>query len=156
MVLLANHLLSQAKKQGFFDKNSEHDEFAFYPPKTWALLMRPPKMTKVAGGTQARAWFTKSVFLGNTDLDVLCASSLYLNCEKPAVLADSPICAKKCRKSLTKLPLGTRTLPNQFTNNLGNEIMSGCSVLIPLGLLLRTHEHMELPKIIHVESKLGG
>ena len=50
-------------KKGLFDENGENDEFAFYPLKTRALLLRPPKttkMTKMAGVTQEKAWFRKS------------------------------------------------------------------------------------------------
>ena len=49
-------------ERGRFDENGENDEFAFYPPKTRVLLVRPPtttKMTKMAGVTQAKAWFRK-------------------------------------------------------------------------------------------------
>ena len=45
------------------DENGENDEFAFYPLKTRASLLRPPrttKMMKMAGVTQANAWFRKS------------------------------------------------------------------------------------------------
>ena len=37
---------------------------ALYPPETGALLLRPPKTTKMirlAGVTQAKAWFTTSM-----------------------------------------------------------------------------------------------
>ena len=50
-------------KGGRFDENGENDEFAFYPLKTRASLIRPPKttkMTKMAVVTQAKAWFRKS------------------------------------------------------------------------------------------------
>ena len=50
-------------KRGRFDENGENDKFAFYPLKTRASLLRPPKttkMTKMAGVTQAKAWFRKS------------------------------------------------------------------------------------------------
>ena len=50
-------------KRGCFDKNGEKDEFAFYPLKTTASLLRPPKttkMTKIASVTQAKSWFRKS------------------------------------------------------------------------------------------------
>ena len=39
-------------KKGRLDENGENDEFAFYPLKTSASLLRPPKttkMTKMAG-----------------------------------------------------------------------------------------------------------
>ena len=58
-VFLVNRVLSPAKR-GCFDKNGENDEFAFYPLKTRASLLRPPKMTKMASVTQAKAWFRKS------------------------------------------------------------------------------------------------
>ena len=48
---------------GCFDENDENDEFTFYPLKTRASLLRPPKttkMTKMAGVTQEKAWFRKS------------------------------------------------------------------------------------------------
>ena len=54
--------LSPAKR-GRFDENGENHELAFYPLKTRASLFRPPKttkMTKMAGVTQAKAWFRKS------------------------------------------------------------------------------------------------
>ena len=54
--------LSPAKKWPF-DETGENDEFAFYPLKTRASLLRPlktTKMTKMAGVTQAKAWFGKS------------------------------------------------------------------------------------------------
>ena len=41
----------------------EKDDFAFDPPKTKVLLLRPPKttkLTKMAGVTQAKAWFRKN------------------------------------------------------------------------------------------------
>ena len=50
-------------KRGRFDENGENDEFAFYPLKTRASLLTPPrstKMTNMAGFTQAKAWFRKS------------------------------------------------------------------------------------------------
>ena len=50
-------------KRGRFDENGENDDFAFYPLKTRASLLRPPKttkMTKMADVTQAKAWFQKS------------------------------------------------------------------------------------------------
>ena len=50
-------------KRGRFDENDENDGFAFYPLSTRASLLRPPKttkMTKMAGVTQAKAWFRKS------------------------------------------------------------------------------------------------
>ena len=53
-------------KRGRFDENGENDEFAFYSLKTRASLLRPPKttkMTKMAGVTQAKAWFRKSGFV---------------------------------------------------------------------------------------------
>ena len=49
---------------GRFDENGENDESAFYPLKTGASLHGPPKTTKVtkmAGVTQAKAWFGKSL-----------------------------------------------------------------------------------------------
>ena len=49
-------------KRGHFDENGANDEFAFYPLKTRASLLRPPKttkMTKMAGVTQEKAWFRK-------------------------------------------------------------------------------------------------
>ena len=51
-------------KRGHFDENGENDEFAFYPLKTRVWLLRPPKttkMTKMAGVTQEKAWFRKSL-----------------------------------------------------------------------------------------------
>ena len=50
-------------KRGCFDENGENDEFAFYPPRTMVSLLRRPKTTKItkmAGVTQAKAWFSKS------------------------------------------------------------------------------------------------
>ena len=44
-VLLVNRVLSPAKK-GPFDENSKNDEFAFYPLKTRASLLRPRKRRK--------------------------------------------------------------------------------------------------------------
>ena len=49
-------------ERGRSDENGENGEFAFYPLKTRASLLRPPKMTKIAGVTQAKAWFRKSRF----------------------------------------------------------------------------------------------
>ena len=43
-------------ERGRVDKNGENDEFTFYPLKTRASLLRPPKatkMTKMAGVAQA-------------------------------------------------------------------------------------------------------
>ena len=34
-------------KRGRFDENGESDEFAYYPLKTKASLLRPPKTTKI-------------------------------------------------------------------------------------------------------------
>ena len=45
--------------RGCFDENGENDEFAFYPLKTQASLFKHPKTTKIAGVTQAKAWFRK-------------------------------------------------------------------------------------------------
>ena len=48
-------------KRGRFDENGENDEFALYPAKTRVWLLRPPKttkMTKMAGVTQEKAWFS--------------------------------------------------------------------------------------------------
>ena len=62
-VSLASRVFVSCQKEGRFDKNGEKDDFAFYPLKTRALLLRPPKTTKVtkmAGVTQAKAWFRKS------------------------------------------------------------------------------------------------
>ena len=50
---------------GRFDENGENDEFAFYPLKTRASLLRPPKMMqmkKMAGATQAKAMVRKRRF----------------------------------------------------------------------------------------------
>ena len=44
-------------KRGCFDENSKNDEFTFYALKARASLLRPPKTTKMAGVTQAKAWF---------------------------------------------------------------------------------------------------
>ena len=47
-------------------KTAKNDEFAFYPLKTRASLLRPPettKMTKMAVVTQAKAWFRKKTGL---------------------------------------------------------------------------------------------
>ena len=60
-----NHVLGKPcfcplPKRGRFDENSENDEFAFYPLKTRVSLFRTSKttiMTKMAGVTQAKAWF---------------------------------------------------------------------------------------------------
>ena len=55
--------LCPVSKRGRFDESGENDECAFYPLKTRASLLRPPKttkMTKMAGVTQAKAWFRKS------------------------------------------------------------------------------------------------
>ena len=38
-------------KMGRFDENGEDDEFAFYPLKRRASLLRPPKTTKMTIGT---------------------------------------------------------------------------------------------------------
>ena len=57
------HTCRYPAKRGRFDENCENDEFAFYPLKTRASLLRPlktTKMTKMAGVTQAKAWFRKS------------------------------------------------------------------------------------------------
>ena len=57
--------LSLQKKRGF-DENGENDESAFYPVKEWLCSSDPVKamkMTKMAGVTQAKAWFTKGIFL---------------------------------------------------------------------------------------------
>ena len=46
-----------------FDENGENHEFAFYTPKQGVLVVRSPKetkMTKMAGATQAKPWFTKN------------------------------------------------------------------------------------------------
>ena len=51
-------------QRGRFDGNGKNDEFAFYPLKTRASLVRPPKTTKTTrmeGVTQAKAWFRKSL-----------------------------------------------------------------------------------------------
>ena len=42
------------------DEDNENDEF--YPPKTRALLLRPPKTTKMAGVTQARHGLPKASY----------------------------------------------------------------------------------------------
>ena len=50
-------------KKGPFDENGKNGEFAFYPLKTRASLLEPQKTTKItkmAGVTQAKAWFRKS------------------------------------------------------------------------------------------------
>ena len=52
--------LCPVPKRGRFDENGENDEFEFYPLKTRASLLRPPKMTKMTKITQAKAWFRKS------------------------------------------------------------------------------------------------
>ena len=63
-MFLVNRVIVPCQK-GPFDGNGENDEIAFYPVKTRASLLRPPKttrMTKMAGVTQATAWFRKSRF----------------------------------------------------------------------------------------------
>ena len=54
------------QKRGRFDENGENDESAFYPLKTRASLLGPPKttkMTQMPGVTQAKAWFRNSRFV---------------------------------------------------------------------------------------------
>ena len=63
--LLVNRVFFPCQKRGRFAENGENDEFAFYPLKTRASLLRPPKttkmsLTKMAGVTQAKGWFRKS------------------------------------------------------------------------------------------------
>ena len=63
-MFLVNRFFCPLPKRGRFDENGENDEFALYPLKTRASLLRPPKttkMTKMAGVTQAKAWFRKSL-----------------------------------------------------------------------------------------------
>ena len=59
---LVNRVFVPLPKRGHLDKNSKNDEFAFYPLKTRASLLRPTKTTKMAGVAQARhgPWFRKS------------------------------------------------------------------------------------------------
>ena len=68
--------LCPCQNRGRFDENGENDEFAFYPLKTRASLLRPPKtpkMTKMAGVTQAKAW---GLFFPDL-LDILLFTVLY-------------------------------------------------------------------------------
>ena len=62
-VLLVKHDFCPLPKRGRFDENGENDGFAFYPLKARASLLRPPKTTKTAGVTQAKAWFRKAGFV---------------------------------------------------------------------------------------------
>ena len=58
--------LKVPEKRGHFAENGENDEFAFYPLKTRVSLLKPrktTKMTKMAGVTQAKAWFRKEAGL---------------------------------------------------------------------------------------------
>ena len=75
-------------KGGHFDENGKHDQFAFthqnkgFPPQT---PPPPPKkktikMTKVAGGYQAEAWFFKGV--GFSSLSSGPSFSLSMLCQK--------------------------------------------------------------------------
>ena len=76
-MFLVNHVLP---KRGRFDENGENDEFAFYPMKTRASLLRPPKatkMTKMAGVTQEKAWFRKSRFYSSLILGSYSSSISY-------------------------------------------------------------------------------
>ena len=50
-------------KKGPFDETTKKTRIAFYPLKTRALHPRPPKTTKMAGVTQAKAWFRKAGFV---------------------------------------------------------------------------------------------
>ena len=45
-------------KKGPFDEIGKHDKFAFYPPKTRASLLRPPKTTKMTKMSEVskRGW----------------------------------------------------------------------------------------------------
>ena len=56
-MFLVHRVLVSPAKRGEFDENGENDEFAFYPLRTRASLLRPLKTTKMAGVTQAKAWF---------------------------------------------------------------------------------------------------
>ena len=60
---LVNRVFVPCPKRGRFDENGDNNESACYPLKTRASLLRPlktTKMTKMAGVTQAKAWFSKS------------------------------------------------------------------------------------------------
>ena len=62
IVFLVNRICVPCQK-GAFDEDGENDEFAFYPLKRGASLLRHPKTTKMAGVTQAKAWFRKNRFV---------------------------------------------------------------------------------------------
>ena len=64
--------LCSLPKRGHFDENGENDKFAFYPLKARASLLRPSKMTKMAGVTQAQAWFRK----GRVCSSLICCTQL--------------------------------------------------------------------------------
>ena len=58
-VFLVNRVFVPCQKGAVLTKTAKSDEVAFYPLKTRASLLRPPKttkMTKMAGVTQEKAW----------------------------------------------------------------------------------------------------
>ena len=59
-VFLVNRVFVPCQKRGRFDENGENDKFTFHPLKTRASHIRLQKTTKMAGVTQAKAWFRKS------------------------------------------------------------------------------------------------
>ena len=66
--LLVNRAFVPCREEGGFDDNDKNDEFAFHPVKQRLCSLNPvkmTKMTKMAGVTQARAWFTKNRGLGS-------------------------------------------------------------------------------------------
>ena len=62
-VFLAKPCFCPVPERGSWDENGDNDGFAFYPLKTSASLLRPPKMKKMTKITQAKAWFTHGMAL---------------------------------------------------------------------------------------------
>ena len=62
-MFLVNRVFVPLPKRGHFDENGENYELAFYPLKTGASPLKPPKTTKMpkmAGVTEEKAWFREN------------------------------------------------------------------------------------------------
>ena len=99
-VFLVNRVFVPCQKGAFFlFENRENDEFAFYLLKTRASLFRPPKTTKMAGVTQAKAWLFKSQVCSSLN----CSGGFFHSTPGSAQLSGFPrSCSKSAKNARNK------------------------------------------------------
>ena len=94
-VFLVNRAFAPRQTRGRFDENGKNDEFAFYPLKTRASLLTPPKtmkMTKMAGVIQAKHGLQKETGLFFPDFP-----KLHSNCRSSWPPPTPSTCSKAAR-----------------------------------------------------------